>query len=302
MAGSSGASTVFGFALDSPFPLRTARHGPGDAIEVRVDGDLIPEGGETVMRWTAGAGNPLEATLLSEPAGGYVLDIADSGRYLIRPGEGLICVPPDTPPIRREVRLLGLPLLLCFLERGDLSLHAAAVETPAGAVLIAAPGRHGKTSLAATFTKLGHRLLTEDLCCIRPSDPPALVPGPATLRIRPDMADILPVPDMEGIGNLDERMVLASTSPGTCDPVPVAGVLLLKDFGSELSIDRVDGASALPDLWLLSLHLPTEADRVRKFGQLVDLVARVPTWDVVLPDRVDSLPDTAVSLREVVVG
>jgi hypothetical protein len=78
--------------------------------------------------------------------------------------------------------------------------------------------------------------------------------------------------------------------------------LLLKDFGTDLLVDRVDGASVLPDLWLLSLHLPTEADRVRKFGQLVDLVAQVPTWNVVLPNRVESLPDTAMSLREVVVG
>jgi hypothetical protein len=269
-------------------------------VRVVADKAIPSPAGEPLITWEPDPTNPLKASLYPARDHGYVLDIADAGAYLINPEEGLIVIPPDTPRLLAEVRLLGLPLMLCFLHRGDLSLHAAAVEVPSGALLIAAPGRHGKTSLAATFAKHGHRLLTEDLSCITPSLAPVLTPGPATLRIRPDMAEVLPVPDMVDIGRLDDRLVLASTAPGECQPIPIAGIVLLKDFGDELSIERTDGTAVLPDLWFLSLHIPSQSDRERKFTQLVDLAATTPIWSVVQPRGAGRIVETVAALTETV--
>ena len=41
--------------------------------------------------------------------------------------------------------------------------------------------------LAAGFLRTGHRVLSEDLVCCRSGAEPMVVPGPATIRIRPDV-------------------------------------------------------------------------------------------------------------------
>lgn len=274
--------SVFGYELESPFPLRTARaSNGGDRLVVEM-ADVEELGvAPPLLNWSPGPDNPLDATLRARPDGGYVLDISDAGTYLIDPEASHIITPemPDEP--LREIRLLGLPMLLCFLARGEVSLHGAAVMGPSGAIVLAAPGRHGKTSLAATMAHLGHRLLTEDLCCLRVGGEPTLLPGPASLRVRADMAShVLPLEGMHEIGSLDDRVVLAATDPGSGDPVPVAAVVLLKGFEEAVTLRRLDPVDTLSDLWLLSFHLPTEEDRARKFNQLVDLVDSVPVWEL----------------------
>jgi hypothetical protein len=290
--------TVFGFQVETPFRLRTARaSNGGDRLVVEMgDVDDVPAG-QPLLNWSPGKDNPLDATLSARPAGGYVLEITDAGTYQIDPAARHIITPvmPDEP--LREIRLLGLPMLLCFLARGEVSLHGAAVKGPSGAIILAAPGRHGKTSLAATLTRLGYRLLTEDLCCVRIGDEPTLYPGPASLRVRADMAaHVLPLDGMEEIGSLDDRVVLAATDPGDGDPVPVAGVVLLKGFEEDVSLQEVSPVNCLSDLWLLSFHLPTTEDRARKFNQLVDLVDSVPVWELTQPSDPSAIWSTAETL------
>lgn len=286
--------TVFGFEIEAPFDLATARLGEGSPLRVEIASEGLPLSGSPLLSWEPGPYNPINAKLTGDGSGGFLLEIVDGGQYRVQPNQGIITIPPGTPSLLRETRLLGLPLLLCFLHRGDLSLHAAAIEGPSGAILIAAPGRHGKTSLAAAFMKLGCRLLTEDLSCLTSNVPPTLIPGPASLRVRPDMAEhILPIPTMKQIGTVDDRTVLTTTDPGDCKPVPIAAILLLKDFGDSLSIAQAGAMGRLADLWLLSLHFPSEADRTRKFNQLVDLSNAVPVWEVTQPSDPARLVENA---------
>lgn len=292
---------VFGFEVETPFPLRTARESKGDRLTVEMAHLRDLGTGRELLNWSPQRDNPLDATLSTLGGADYVLDIADSGKYLIQPEARHIVMPvmPDEP--LREVRLLGLPLLLCFLARGEVSLHGAAVMGPSGAIVLAAPGKHGKTSLAATLTRLGCRLLTEDLSCIRVGAEPVLYPGPASLRVREDMAaHILPLDGMREIGSLGDRLVLAASDPGHGDPVPIVALVLLKGFEKSVSLHQVDPLGALSDLWLLSLHLPTEEDRARKFNQLVDLVGAVPVWELTQSADRGSIGDTADMLIEVV--
>lgn len=292
---------VFGFELETPFPLRTARESTGDRLTVEM-ADLRDLGtGSELLNWSPQRDNPLEATLSTLGGADYVLDIADSGKYLIQPRARHVVMPvmPDEP--LREVRLLGLPLLLCFLARGEVSLHGAAVMGPNGAIVLAAPGKHGKTSLAATLARLGCRLLTEDLSCIRVGAEPVLYPGPASLRVREDMAaHVLPLDGMREIGSLGDRLVLATSDPGSGDPVPLAALVLLKGFEESVSLHQVDPLGALSDLWLLSFHLPTEEDRVRKFNQLVDLVGAIPVWELTQSTDPQMIRDTADTLLQAV--
>src|SRR5207244_12530639 len=79
----------------------------------------------------------------------------------------------------------GIPAALRCMHRGDLPLHAAAVEVESRALVLAAPGWHGKTTLALAFQRHGYRVLTEDLACCSLASTPKLLPGPALLRVRP---------------------------------------------------------------------------------------------------------------------
>ena len=121
----------------------------------------------------------------------------------------------------------GLPTLLCFLHRGDLPLHASAVQVGDGALLIGAPARFGKTSLAAAFWRTGYRVLNEDLSCVRLPEP-SVLPGPALLRMRLDMAERLGVAaDPSAIDDgVRVRLAIGGDRAGDSRPVPLRGIVL----------------------------------------------------------------------------
>ena len=57
----------------------------------------------------------------------------------------LLTMPLGVEPVRREERLWGIPAALALIRRGDVAVHAAAVEIDGRALLFAGPGRFGKT-------------------------------------------------------------------------------------------------------------------------------------------------------------
>jgi hypothetical protein len=189
----------------------------------------------------------------------------------------------------------SLPVALCFAHRGDVPLHAAAVEVEGEAVLLAAPRTWGKTTLAAGFVAAGYRLLSEDLSCVRASEAPLVIPGPAMLRIRHDVADRISVDGAEPVGRDDDRVhfALQPSTRGSSSPVPLRALVLLRPSDEPPCLTRVPQAEALPDLWSLGFRLPGEASFRAAFGGLAELVDHVPVWNFFRPLRLDAL-DAAV--------
>lgn len=186
----------------------------------------------------------------------------------------------------------GIPAVLCFQARGDHSLHAGAVEIDGRAIVFAAPGRSGKTTLVTALHAAGHRLLAEDSTCLRLDATPEILPGPAMLRVRRDSFDALHIPDVTVVAEDPDRVHLSidQARRGTSDPLPLAGVVLLRVDGA-LRIERLGAAEAIPELWTLSLGLPTARDRERRFGQVASLAATVPTWNLYRPLRYDLIDE-----------
>jgi hypothetical protein len=143
--------------------------------------------------------------------------------------------------------------MLCFLARGDLPLHAAAVEVDGGAVVIGAPRAFGKTTLAAAFLSAGYRLLSEDVTCVHPGSVPLVIPGPAMLRVRPDVADRLEIRDATPVGKPDDRVHFAVDRGvrGDCRPVPLRAIFLLR-AADRVFAETVRSSEAVRDLWPLS--------------------------------------------------
>jgi hypothetical protein len=269
----------FGFGVESALALRYLRPGGGRALTVVEASAPLASRGELLVTWEARPGR-LGARLYGDDRG-YALDVDIVGWFGVDRDGTVITVPDRGDPVRREERLWGVPAMLCFLARGDLPVHAAAVEVDGAALLIAAPSRAGKTTLAAAFARAGHPVLTEDLACCKLAGEPSLLPGPAMLRLRRDVAHAVPIPGAEVVGQDDDRLHLALTGAAGADAAPrrIAGIVFLR-VADRCDVTPAPPARAARDLWALSFKLPTDADRARAFAGLVDLVGAVPVWDV----------------------
>jgi hypothetical protein len=288
------AGSCFGFEVRSSIDLRFLRE-PGGvggaAMAVSAhDGRDLQVGDEPLVEWLPHEQGTLHARL-HEHGDAYRLWIDGVGWYLVDPDGPGIAVPESEEPLRREERLWGLPALLCFLRRGDLPLHASAVQVGDGALVIGAPSRFGKTTLAAAFWREGFRVLSEDLVCIAPSGP-SVLPGPALLRLRPDMAEHLGIlGDPAAIVGADRvRLPLSGAAAGDSRPVPLRGVVVIGEPAPWVSMTRMTAVEAIPALWQLSFALPEVEAAGRCFRDLADLASAVPVWELRRPVSVEALP------------
>lgn len=282
----------YGYALRSQLEFEVVRDGGAESPLV------VGEGGESfaidsppLLEWHD-EGRPF-ARLWSDD-GRHRVWVDSIGWFGVDPTIPRIDAPTTSSGIRRETRLWGVPAALCFMERGDLPLHAAAVDVGGHAVILAAPGRHGKTTLAAAFTSCGHRLLSEDLTCVRTSPSLSVLPGPALLRVRRDVFDRLTFPGTTVLAEDADRVYVAVTPDRRGDgaPVPVAAIVFLRTTDeSSVRVERVSPHDAIPDLWTLSFNLPTDRDRSRCFAGVAALGSGVPVYNVHRRLAFDTLDD-----------
>jgi hypothetical protein len=294
------ASTCFGYTADSSLPLTVCRPGPGQPLTI-AESDLEPTMADPPLLEWHEAGRPFARLWVDAPV--FTLWIDAIGWFRIDRRGPSIVAPASSGGIRREARLWGVPAALCFMERGDLPLHAACVDIGGAGVLLAAPGRHGKTTLAAALMQAGHRLLAEDLTCVRPRPRPAVLPGPALLRVRKDVFAELSF-DAPVVDEDDTRMYVVpdEAARGTGDAVELRAAIFLRTHeADEVRLDRVDApGDALRDFWTLSFNLPTDEDRARCFDGIAQLAATVPIWNLTRPLTYASLPRVVHAIEELV--
>ena len=210
------------------------------------------------------------------------------------PAGSRISVPQTEHVVAREQTTLTTGALLCFHARGDLPLHAACVEVDGHAIVLAAPGTFGKTTLAAGFWKMGYRVLCEDLVCLRRSPEPSVIPGPAMIRLRRDVAEWLDLPHAEIAIETDQRICfsLDADRAGDCTPVPIRAVVLLFPSEEDPRLERMDSALAVRDLWALCALFPTDEDFAERFQAVADLVDRVSVYGLFRRKRMEDLEAT----------
>ncbi len=295
------APSAFGFRVRCRQTLRFLRAGGGvetlevvTAPEPRKRPTAAP-----LADWTLAGTNHEARGTLYQSGRGFEFWATDAGAYHIDPDRGRIEIP-DNDDIVREQRLWGIPAMLCFMHRGDLPLHAAAVELGAGAVVLAAPARYGKTTLALAFHRHGCRVLSEDLACCRLSSSPELLPGPALVRIRLDVYDGHAPAGTHVVVARPDRvyMALDDDRKGSGAPVPIKAIVFLRESVDGLRMERAPASVALADLWSLSFRLQTDEGRARSFRQLTRLAGALPTWNLYRPLRRASLDATVARIAE----
>ena len=296
--------SVFGFQMQSAVPLRFLRDGGGEQLLQIAESEGPAERPSVglVGEWPLlGAAYPAQAALY-EVAEGFEYWTTDAGRFRINLARGRIEIPAEGDEILREQRLHGMPMLLSFAHRGDFSLHAAAVEVNGRAIILAAPSRFGKTTLSLAFHRRGHRLLSEDLVCCRPSTM-EILPGPAVVRLRPDVYGGVPPEGTELVAERPDRvfLTLEPTRRGGSSPVPIAGLFFLRE-GDEVRIGAASAVDTVKDLWHLGYRAPTVDGRAASFRQLTQFASAVPIWNVERPMRLDALEETVDRIVEQVLA
>jgi coenzyme PQQ synthesis protein D (PqqD) len=280
---------VFGFDVHSHLAFDTLREpSGGDPLEIvarrlnsrPAEHQLVVEFDEPGLR----------ARIYHDGAT-YRLWVGGVGWFEIDPRIPRVLAPPGAPSVEREEVLWGLPALLCFLARGDSSLHAAAIEVDGEAILLVAPQAHGKSTLAAAFGRRGYRILSEDLTCIRLAPCPSVIPGPAGLRLRTDIVPHLEVPFGRTLRGRADRTSFALGGRGGCRPVPIRAVLLLRSSEDGISLEAVEPRRSLPDLWGSSFWV-TDAHKRRCFECIAGLANELPILNLHRPLRIDALDQT----------
>lgn len=285
----------FGFSVQSALPLRFLRDGTGEPLEiVSVSDDAADDEsthGRFLIEWDY---NPIEPFVarLYEWGPGYRLWIAGEGWFAIDVQDCKITVPDVEDILLLEYRTWGMPAALCMLHRGDLPIHAAAIEVDGAAVILAAPGHHGKTSIAAACLQAGHRVLSEDLTCVRLSPVPSVIAGPALLRLRSDVAGYFRDLPADRVGERNGKVTLAISEPlrGDCSPIPIAAIVFLRRSSGAIESSLATSVEAIRDLWLLTFRTPTDGHRAGCFTGLSELIRRVPAWNLLRPLQFAPLP------------
>jgi hypothetical protein len=284
--------SCFGFELRSPLPFTLLRKGSGQALEIRTGTVPVRADDPPLLEWLPQPDRPLHTRVYAD-GDGYRMWTDREGWFGIDPSSPAITTPIVDDSLRLEQRVLGIPLMLCFLHRGELPMHAAAVEIGGEALLLAAPGHFGKTTLASAFLMAGHRVLSEDIACCRLAGSASVLPGPALLRVREATHQRLAFPSTRRLRDEPDgrvRLALEGPARGTGEPVPLRGVVFLRGGRGEGRLRRVATERALPDLWSLSLKLPTDRDRARCFERTATLADAVPVWNLNRAMRFETLP------------
>ena len=139
-------------ALALPFfdPLPDA-----GAADVAVRLDAVP-------RTLPGADRPVRDGMWQARGRVFLLQVEGVARYLIADGREVRIEPLGGDHADIASLLAGLWIVL-LQQRGVVPLHAAAVRTTAGAVLLIGRSGHGKSTLAAALIERGHALLADDV-------------------------------------------------------------------------------------------------------------------------------------------
>ncbi|HEY6549664.1 MAG TPA: hypothetical protein VIY71_00525 [Solirubrobacterales bacterium] len=280
--------SLYGFTIKSELPLERLNAAAGTRGELRIElagGPLRAPSQEPVSTLIGEGGQCWYASYELEN-GGCLVELPPTVSFLLEPDEGRIVVNSlDADAELLEHRIASSAICTLLAMRGDLVLHASAVEVGGRAVLFCGPTLRGKSTLARVLGEAGCRVLGEDGIAIGlDGDRPTAFPGARGVRVRSR--------NRNGGGRQRTNLV---TDPGDGEPppCPVGTVVLLDERGGALEVEPLQPAQALALLTPNLIHSGGRAAIGAAFSRLATLLRSVPALRVSLPDDLETLPATA---------
>jgi hypothetical protein len=179
---------AYGLTIRVPFACPALT--PTDAGSAADAADVVVH--ERPVPWRLRAPRAGEASWDAAPGAFLLRGGQRSGRFLVEAGtvlleRNLAC---DDAVLARHFTDQVLAALL--RNRGLLVLHANAVQTPDGVVVIGGDSGSGKSTTLAALLRRGCRMLSDDVTALRPGDAPGVievVPGAAQIHLTQDAAE-----------------------------------------------------------------------------------------------------------------
>ena len=161
-----------------PLPEPVALHA-SEPPEVVVRLAPVPE------TLPAGPGHLVRTRFWQARPGAFLLHVEGVARYLVTGGREVSIEPLGGGDEDLGALFAGSPLTVLLQQRGVATLHAAAVATGAGAVLLLGTSGIGKSSLAAALVERGFALLADDVSgvVLEAGGRPVALPAFARLRL-----------------------------------------------------------------------------------------------------------------------
>ena len=162
MSSPAYAYRAYGLHVRSDVPLpfdplpEPASIGTSEPPDVTVRRGAVPE------TLPAGPGHPIRSPLWQARPGAFLMH-EGTVRFLVTGGRDVLIDPLGSDADDVAAFFIGSPFTVLLQQRGLLTLHAAAVATEAGAVLLLGTSGSGKSSLAAALGERGYPLLADDV-------------------------------------------------------------------------------------------------------------------------------------------
>lgn len=233
----------------------------------------------------------------------YCFYAPEAGSYRVREGREIV-VTPAPGAGWREVRLFLLGAAwgaLCH-QRGVLVLHASAVRVENAAVAFCAHAGMGKSTLAAWLTVHSYALVSDDLCRV---DIPAQ--GQPTMYLSAPRLKLW----RDALGALGwssepldrdhfrfDKFHLPWTEDRAAQPLPLRAIYVLA--WDEWSISRLTGQTALRRFVAAATYrgvlLEPMGQLSAHWGRCLELVRRVPVWELQRPRDLSAMDQTVALL------
>lgn len=286
-------SSLYGFEVKSDLPLLRLNSAAGTRGELRIEVAASPlerPDRAPVSTLVTDDGHCWYASYELED-GRCLIELPPSARFLLEPASGRVVIDSETNDAElREHRIVSSAVCTLLSMRGDLVLHASAIEAGGRAVLFCGPTQRGKSTLARALGEAGQRLLGEDGVAIELGDgEPVAFPGARGVRVRSR--------DGNGRARTDLLPDPGSGAPGPC---PVAAVALLGERGPRLTVEPLEPARALALLTPNLVHSGSRSAIGAAFANLATLLGSTPAFAASLPDDLGALRANAELLLDLI--
>lgn len=169
------------------------------------------------------------------PDGSCTVTVDGVAAYRIDAAARSVTILPVLPPSAPAIRLflLGSVFAIICFRRGLIPLHACCVEIDGEAVAFSGPSEAGKSTLAAAFSRHGHRILADDLTVVTLATRgrPAVLPAFPRVKLWGETIRALALPEQprapvrEGMDKYSVRLDGAFQP----QPMPLGSLYYLED-------------------------------------------------------------------------
>ena len=230
--------------------VRSAVALPSNRLPDAVDGaaaDVTVRFGTVPRELPATTGPCLRRAFWEAQRDTFLMHYEGVARYLVTNGRDVLVERWGGSDEDVAAVLANTPLTALLQQRGMATLHAAAVQTEAGAVLLLGRSGDGKSSLAAALVERGYPLVADDVTAVvLNGSSPTVLPGFATLRLWKQTLDEMRMAHRAGArvrGTLEKFWVPTPRSCG--EPLPVsAAFVLTPGNGPDIRIESLSPGDA----------------------------------------------------------